>query len=277
MTDLLFGGPGEPPPDEVRSPARLRVLATVKAAPNPSATYGETVCVAGLRVDPGAEGWVRLYPINFRYIEHDYTFRKYDIVTVDATPAQEGRRESWRPQVATLKVEGHLDGWPSRMPHLLPFANNTMCELNRRALTGGPSLGLIRAARVDDLVVTTHPGWSPDEQQKIDNYVNQQELFDVGRPKTALEAPRFKATYRWHCQESGCKGHAQGLLDWEFTAFQRHLNDDDTQDKAAIRKRWLDELCAPANDVYFYVGNQVKRHQTFSILGVVYPKRSSGR
>lgn len=44
----------------------MRVLITVKAAPNPSATYGETVCVAGLRLDLDAAGWVRHYPINFR-------------------------------------------------------------------------------------------------------------------------------------------------------------------------------------------------------------------
>lgn len=275
VTGLLFGGPSEPSPDAIREPSRMRVLITVKAAPNPSATYGETVCVAGLRVDQGHEGWVRLYPINFRYIEHDHTFRKYDVVTLDAIPASEGRRESWRPKIDTLNFETHLDSWPTRMPHLLPFAHNTMCELNRRALKGGPSLGLIAAQQVEDLEVKEHPGWTPDEQQKIANYVNQQELFDLGRPKTALEAPRFKAAYRWRCPEPGCKSHTQGLLDWEFTAFQRRLSNAPAQAKASIRKRWLDELCSAANDVYFYVGNQAKRHQTFSILGVVYPKRST--
>ncbi len=253
----------------------MRVLVTVKAAPNPSATYGETVCVAGLRLDLDDPGWVRLYPINFRYIELDHTFRKYDVLSLDAIPATEGRRESWRPKIDSLTVEGHLDGWSSRLPHLLPFAQHTMCDLNDRALRGGPSLGLIRAEAVEDLIVAEHPGWAPQEQQKIDNYVNQQELFDIGRPKTALEAPRFKATYRWRCPQLGCKGHNQGLLDWEFTAFQRRLNGGAAADKQAIRKRWLDELCSPTRDVYFYVGNQAKRHQTFSILGLVYPQRAN--
>lgn len=245
----------------------------MKAAPNPSAIYGETVCVAGLRVDPGAEGWVRLYPINFRFMEDDLTFRKYDVVTVDAVPATEGRRESWRPRIDTLRHETHLDGWPRRMLHLEPFASDTMCDLNHRALDGGPSLGLVRATSVDDLVVTEHPGWTQDEQQKIDNYVNQPELFDLGRPKTALQAPRFKATYRWRCPAAGCRGHNQGLLDWEFTAFQRRMPRDPEGAKASIRQRWLTELCSPSNQVFFYVGNQAKRHQTYSILGLAYPKR----
>lgn len=273
MTDLLFGGPIDPAPGQVRRPSTLRLLITVKAAPNPSVAYGETVCVAGLRLDTGAEGWVRLYPINFRFIEHDLTFRKYDVVTLDAIPATDGRRESWKPRIDTVRRATHLDGWPKRMPYLDPFAQDTMCDLNDRALTGGPSLGLVKARNVTDLTVTPHPGWTPQEQQKIDNYIAQTELFDTGKPKTALEAPRFKASYRWRCPAQNCSGHFQGLLDWEFAAFQRRLPPDDAAAKSSIRRRWFTEICKPSNQIYFYVGNQAKRHQTFSILGVVYPQK----
>lgn len=273
MTDLLFGGPSDPPEDRTRAPSKMRVLITVKAAPNPSATYGETVCVAGLRLDLGHEGWVRLYPINFRFIEENHTFRKYDVVTLSASPASDGRYESWRPRIDTLRSETHLDGWPKRMPHLAPFAHSTMCDLNKRALSGGPSLGLVRVARVVGLQMSPHPGWTADEQQKINDFINQPELFDSGRPKSALEAPRYEAHYRWHCPEPGCRGHRQELLDWEFSAFQRRLPPDHAAARAAIRQRWLTELCSPERQVYFYVGNQAKRHQTFSILGLVYPKR----
>ena len=105
------------------------------------------------------------------------------------------------------------------------------------------------------------------------DYVNQPELFDSGKPKAALEAPRYVATYRWHCPGPDCKGHQQQLLDWEFSAYQRRLPADDGAARAAIRQRWLAELCSLERQVYFYVGNQAKRRQTFSILGLVYPKR----
>ena len=82
--------------------ARLRILITVKAAPNPSETYGETVCVAGLRVNLGSPGWVRLYPINFRELDSDQKFAKYDIVC------------RWRPSptavIPARRAGGH--GWP---------------------------------------------------------------------------------------------------------------------------------------------------------------------
>ena len=100
MTQLSFWGP-----DDQRSPkpkagkvTTLRLLITVKAAPNPSARHGETVCVGALSVDPGRRSWIRLYPIHFRDLDDDNKFRKYDIVTVDALPANQDRRpESWKP------------------------------------------------------------------------------------------------------------------------------------------------------------------------------------
>jgi hypothetical protein len=77
----------------------MRVLITVKAAPTPSGKYGETVCVAGLRLDLGKEGWVRLYPINFRALDGDDQFHKYEVVQLRAKPARDDRRkESWRRQ-----------------------------------------------------------------------------------------------------------------------------------------------------------------------------------
>jgi hypothetical protein len=43
-------------------PLQREVLITVKAYPNPSKKYRETVCVAGITRE---EGWVRLVPHNF--------------------------------------------------------------------------------------------------------------------------------------------------------------------------------------------------------------------
>ncbi len=83
-----------------------RVLITVKAAPNPSDKYGETVCVAGINADPMKPGWVRLYPINFRELGTDESFKKYDIATVNAKPARrDPRRESWKPVMQTMVRE----------------------------------------------------------------------------------------------------------------------------------------------------------------------------
>ncbi|WP_221762249.1 hypothetical protein [Nonomuraea sp. WAC 01424] len=255
---------------------QMRLLITVKAAPNPSATYGETVCVAALRLDIGKEGWVRLYPINYRELDQPNKFKKYDIITLDARPNRSDRRpESWRPVVATVTKQGHLPTWNRRLPYVREHVRGTMCGLLEAVRTRPPgrSLAAIRPREVTGFDIEPHPGWTSDERAKIDRYVSQLDLFESA-PRTALQAPRFKAWYRYRCHEARCSGHRQGLLDWELVALQRNLTGlDDREAMEALRQRWLSEICAPSNDVVFYVGNQAKREHVFSVLGVFYPRR----
>lgn len=280
MTQLpMFGQPpdepeGKPAGDQVM---RLRVLVTVKAAPNPSAKYGETVCVAGLSLDPVRQGWIRLYPINFRELGEDASFRKYDIITVDSVPArQDSRRESWRPRMDTLRVEMSLKGWHRRRPWLDPaISSTTMCRLHRDATMDSPSLALIRPQQVTGFTVTRFSGWTPDQQARIDKYVSQLSLFG-DEDRTPLEAPRFTGAYHYLCFEPDCRGHKQGFLDWEFVALQRRLNSrSDAAARKELEQRFLRELCAPDREVSFYVGNQAKHPRTFSVLGVYWPQRHS--
>ncbi|MGX5694481.1 hypothetical protein ACWKWA_15130 [Dermacoccus abyssi] len=256
--------------------ATHRVLITVKAAPNPSEKSGETVCVAGVRVaDHGPIGWIRLYPLNLRNLPSGTaSFKKYDIITVDCVRANEPRTESWKPNVQSIRVNRFLPPWEARRPFVDPMIRSSMCEIFGHALDpGAPSLGLVAPMSVSDLVIERHPGWSVIEQRKIDAYANQYSLLP-GDDRTPLEAPRFKGFYKWTCLQKGCRGHRQQVLDWEFVALQRkHRDDSEEALRRALRERFLDQICRPENDVAFYVGNQAKRHQTFSILGVYYPRR----
>lgn len=278
-TQLSLLGPNESGPEP--KPAsdgvvHLRVLITVKAAPNPSEKYGETVCVAGLSADPNRTGWIRLYPISFRDLGINDRFRKYDIITIDAKPARtDQRRESWKPLLHTLRQECHLRPWKPRRAWLDPFAEDSMCQLNAdaRSSANAKSLALVRVADVSGFKLERHPGWTEAEQHKIDAYVGQLDLLD-SRDRSALDAPRFKGKYRYRCFDRRCRGHEQGLIDWEFVALQRklqHLADDEA--RQAIEHRFLAEMCGADRELAFYVGNQAKRAHVFSVLGLYYPKR----
>lgn len=276
MTLSLFGpeeGADRKPADVFET--NLSVLITVKAAPNPSTAYGETVCVAGLRIDLGHEGWVRLYPISFRDLERSEQFKKYQVIHLRAVPNRRDRRiESWRPNRESITVGAFLKPWRLRREYIDPFIKDSMCSIHRAVTPGAiaPSLAAVRPRRVRDLVVNPHPGWSAAEQAKIDNYVNQYDL--TGQSRTALQAPRFRGWYRYVCWDASCSGHKQGILDWEFVVFQRKLSRLSDKDLiSALRDKFLGELCAPTRDVAFYVGNQAKREQTFSVLGVYWPDR----
>ncbi|MET8004509.1 hypothetical protein [Nonomuraea glycinis] len=259
---------------------RIRVLITVKAAPNPSETYGETVCIAALRLDLDNPGWIRLYPINFRELDGDSKFKKYDIVTVDAKPnTSDPRAESWRPRADSFAVEKRVKGWDRRMSYVDDYVEESMCDLINgvRDHPGARSLAAIRPKEILRLDIKPHPGWTPEEQAKINRYVQQLDLFDVG-PRIALQAPRFKAWYQYRCHLATCPTHRQGIYDWEFAALQRRFNDcDDESLKQVIREKFWDMMCSPKRDTIFFVGNQQAHPRSFIVLGVVYPERPTLR
>ena len=257
MTEGLFGGVASAGPES----GTVRVLITVKAAPNPSAHHGETVCVAGIRVhDDGSESWMRLYPVNFRALEQDLTFAKYDVVQVGVTPVDgrggDNRLESHRPNMNSLHVETHLKTWEQRAPWVEPMVSGDACGLGREAASNSqaPSLALVRPAEVMDLEVARHPGWTSEERAKIDAYVNQLTLFG-DESKSPLEAPRFKGWYRYRCHASEFGGHRQQVIDWEFVALQRkHAGDPDDAVREALRARFLDMMCSRERAPAFYPG-----------------------
>lgn len=99
-------------------PETARILVTVKARPEPSEKYGETVCVAGIRLGTGSLHWVRLYPIPFRRMEDYHQFEKYSVIEVPITPsAEDFRSESYKPDRSQLyKVQGPIHNWKETYP-----------------------------------------------------------------------------------------------------------------------------------------------------------------
>src|SRR5262249_1106650 len=148
----------------------------------------------------------------------------------------------------TLVTQGHLKDWKRRRPYILDHVADSMCGLLSAVREDPParSLAAIRPIEVLGLDIELHSGWTRDEQAKIDKYVSQLELPGLGRgPKAALEAPRFKGWYRYRCASALCRGHRQGIYDWEWVALQRRLADRaETSAKQALRTRFLDEICA---------------------------------
>lgn len=252
------------------------VLITVKTAPTPSATYGETVRVAGLRLDPESVGWVRLYPINYRSLEENTVFSKYAVVGLKMKPAdsKDSRQESWRPDVTTIQVQQILQPWAPRQPLVEPYIEDDMCGLiaATRVDPGARSLGLIRPVDIAGFDIEGHPSWTEEQQAKLDRYAQQPDLFD-NRQRTQLEAPRFLIRYRYRCSAKTCSGHVQQNLDWEFVRFQRRLGGvPDDEARRQLEDRFFRRMTTSNRDTAFFVGNQAARRHIWSILGVWYPK-----
>lgn len=266
---ILMGKPGY---------QTAEVLITVKTYPSPSARYEETVCVAGARLDAGAPTWIRLYPVRFRGIDDEYKFTKYARVAVEVRPhgSRDIRIESHRPDQYSLRVLAAVPpakGWLMRR-HLLNnlVGDTTTCDLRTPApesASSPTSLGLIKPT-IDKVFIEPGKPWDEGQLAKIQRAA-EDTLLGPGLPP--LEPMPYEVRYRYHCQSPACGSHEQKVLDWELGQAGRRWRRDhgDATARRMIKEKWEDEMCDPSRDLHFYIGNQARRHQTFSILGTWYP------
>lgn len=252
-------------------PEKARVLITVKASPEPSTSYGDTVCVAGIRLDKDKPEWIRLFPVPFRYLDEEQKFRKYEIVSMDLVKArQDSRPESHSPDLESIKIESFLKK-ESRSNHVLPLVDRTMCEVVQDISDdlNGKSLAVVRARHIDGMTFKVHGPWTEEEEKRLKAWSGAPDLFGTPRLRV-LQPPRLKVYYKWHCDTPTCPGHEQRLLDWELTAFQRRLqNETEVALQDAIRERFLTKMFPAGTVPHFFVGNfkDGPKRKTFSLLG----------
>ena len=269
----------------IPSAGDARVLITVKAAPQLSAKYRETVCVAGVYLpEAGSPRLIRLYPVPFRYLTDDQQFQKYDIRTFTiALNPNDARPESRRVIFnGPVSLERNLPPWKERTEIVEQVEQLTMCELNRAARDGapGPSLGLVTPEDVDKIVVRPIAPLSGEDRKIQERAHDQQELNIFNEAPRAitkvLEPPPFSAHLKYRCQDRACTSHTQGIIDWELTGLQRHVQQrggGEDEIRKAIEYRFLEIPTQAKRVVRIFVGNQAKRRHVFSVLGLYYPER----
>lgn len=259
------------------------VMVTVKTYPTPSERHIETVCVAGVRLDTPTPQWIRLYPIPFRVMGFDYQFGKYQIVRVpvQARGTKDPRPESYSPDNSKLELGEKFDtgrNWARRRDLLGPLVGErTVCELiaaNRavRMNQPAPSLGLVKAEDVHLSIQEGRP-WKPNQAAKARRAV-EPTLFDEAAIRNELEPMPYEIKLRYKCQESGCRGHNQTLIDWEVgaAAFNWKNHYDEASIPGRLLKKW-ESMFTPERDSHVFVGNQHQYRHSFSALGVWSPKK----
>lgn len=250
-----------------------KVLITIKAPPNPSKKHQETNCCAGVDLDSGQ--LIRLYPIPFRLLDYSKRFDKYNIIRVKcARPPRDKRIESYRVDQDSIEILGHLDtknGWAERKRIVLPIKAPSFCEI-LEDIKIGKSLGIFKPIEIR---FEYKKSVSKDEKERQKAY-NQYTLFD--KKLTPPEQIPFSFYYTFKCYSwTECPSHKLMIHDWELMqAYRRWRQKYESQQALLdkIRETWLDKLCSPKKDVYFFVGNVWRHPKQFMILGVFYPPKS---
>lgn len=256
---------------------RMKVLITVKTYPIPSAKYDELVCTAGVREDGS---FVRLYPINFRDLPFSQQYKKYQWIEVQAVKhrGQDARKESYRPDCDTIQLLGEPitagRNWSERAKYVLVRKSDSLEHLQDQQAKDRTSLGIFKPRKVHDLVYQQDsPDWKPSFKAAL----AQARLWDSRR--ATKQPPRkvpFKFHYVFECDDSRCKrSHRIMIEDWEVGAlFWRDVDAGRTSDEAAkmVRKRFLEDMCAPDRDTHFYVGTILAHPKTWVVIGVFWPR-----
>ena len=266
---------------------RARVLITVKASPEPSKNYGDTVCVAGVRLnDEGSGTWVRIYPVAFRHLSSELRFKKFEVIEVDLTPSsKDARAESYRPNWETLSRDNQNGSFKTydadaRGPILEKLIGPTMCDLRVgvEADLNAQSLGLVEVRALKRLQFEDHGAWSQTQIASMTAVMAQPDLFGEVDSTPMLLAPRFKVHYDYLCMNPLCKGHKPRILDMELSALQhRHRFKSDAELKAIITTKFHTEMWNEKVRTYFFVGNfgDIIKRKNFSVLGVYRPPRAA--
>jgi hypothetical protein len=255
------------------TPKTRTVLIAVKAPPHPSKKYQEINCCAG--IDLASKEWIRLYPIPFRLLDYDKKFPKYSIISVNCQrPVRDKRMESYkvdRDSIRILKHVGTQKKWAERKQIVLPTLSPSFCSIVDQ-VSVNKSLGIFKPTDIKFEIKKSVPNDEKKRRAAYDQYL----LFD--KKLEPVEYIPFSFYYTFKCHNSPeCPSHKLMIHDSELMeAYRRwrHKYADQALLLDKIREKWLDRLCAPTKDTYFYVGNIWQRPKQFMVLGVFYPPKS---
>ena len=239
------------------TPHDSQVTILVKALPQPSKKYGETVCCAG--VTPEGK-WKRLYPVRFRHLHGDQSFHRWDLVNFKyRRPIHDQRAESCHVYEDSISILG-------AMPK---SERNQMVE---RMLVGSAdeassrqqSLALIRPLNTRFVFKKKPEGMIAKEKYAFKRAASQGSFFD--KELAAFTPSPFRFGFQF---EDAAGKHVYQCGDWEVNAMfyngNRRMGEHATLE-------WMSEVfnvTYPKLGMTFALGNLAKRPQTWQLLGVV--------
>lgn len=234
-----------------------RVVVLVKALPQPSKRYGETVCCAGVTEQ---REWKRLFPVRFRHLEGRHSFGRWDVITFRyRRPTHDSRSESCHVFEDTIARNGSLP--PRERARLLdPLVVPSISS----AAAQGRSLALIRPKNTCFRLKPKKPGHIADERAAYKRAAKQTAFFD--KQLAEIEPSPFEFIFDF---EDGDGHHSFRSGDWEtHTMFWKwRMSHGEAGALSRMSAVYNDHY--PGRGMAFVVGNQAKRPHVWQLLGVL--------
>jgi hypothetical protein len=227
----------------------------VKAMPNPSQKYGETVCCAGVT----ANGlWKRLYPVRFRHIEQK--FNRWSWVEFKhRAPTGDRRVESCHVYEDSLKVGGEL-GVKERGELLNPLISPSTAEASLR----GQSLTLVRPLNSQFQYKRKTASQLDAERAGYKRAARQTSFLDS--ELAALEPTPYIFAFAF---EDANGRHLHRCGDWETSATYWKLARTYSEQAALNHLEKMYNEDYPSKGMVFAMGTVAARPKQWLLLGVL--------
>lgn len=244
-----------------------RACILVKAYPQPSQKYEETVCVAAVTED---HRLLRLYPIRFRHFAPEQRFNRFDWIEAQMARATEDPRpESYRIKEDTLRVlmRAKSVSPDQRVRLWKPCVSTSFAELEEQQRTIQRSLGIIRpddgSVRFKYEQIERASEEAREETRSM--YAIQPSLLE--RPLEPLPAPEY--VFRYQFTSDGVP-HLMQLHDWEVEmTYHNYKKQYGSRAEALDKMAEFYEQRAPAMNLHLIMGTMFKRPWQFIIIGVL--------
>lgn len=242
---------------------RARIL--VKAHPQPSKTYQETVCVAAVTED--GSRMLRLYPIRYRRLPKEAQFDRFDLVELRVELSKNDHRpESLHVEEDSIRIlergsalrpETKVQLWKQ---HVAPSLTALKAEnrSNRR------SLGIIKPdpGSVRFYVKTVDQGDDRDREANASMF-EQAALFETELPK--LKPSGYLFGYRF---TSAGVTHEQIIHDWEVqTAYFYYQRKYGERALDMLKENY--QTVIPGQNLHLIQGTMKAHPTNFIIIGLL--------
>jgi hypothetical protein len=267
---------------------KARILITVKTYPKPSGKYGELVCTAGLLE---GEKWVRIYPVNYKFLSDDRKYGKYSWIELDLMRnLKDFRPESYRPEHGIdedIKVIGKLGTeaqWAARKDYILKEVFTSMKELIKLAKSHqNKSLAVYQPEEIIDFVI------EEDDREWRGKWLAQAKqgnFFEAnpknpGEERPLIQKLPYKYSYKFIGQ-GDTKPRKLSIEDWEIGALfwncLKRTNGDEKAANILVQDKYFTTF-REKKDLHLFLGTTLEHHgrsrNPFIIIGVFYPPKSA--
>lgn len=240
-----------------------RALVLVKAYPQPSQKYEETVCCAGVN----AQGqFLRLYPIRFRHLPSDKKFDRWDVLEFEgARPVDDHRPESRHVNEDTIRIvqsRSQIDE-AQRVRLWLPHVAASVTALREENQKTSRSLGIVRPD-VGSVKFRMRKLKDSNQEDIALRAMFQQFSLIESKPLAAMPV-EYEFSYRF---TSAGVPHEMKIHDWEVqAAYFAYKAKYGAQALTVLQEEYEHHI--PARNLHFVMGTMKAHPRQFIVIGLL--------